>query len=237
MTDIKTRLSKVRERIAQAEQQFLRQSGSVELLAVSKTWPAEAILEVARQGQRQFGENYLQEAIEKINAIASQPNAPELIWHYIGAIQSNKTKEIAQHFAWVHSVDRLKIAQRLSDQRPEHLADLNICLQVNISGEGSKSGATQDDALTLARTIAQLPRVKLRGLMAIPAPATTVEQQRKIFHQVQQLQQQLINAGLNLDSLSMGMSNDLEAAIAEGSTIVRVGSAIFGPRSRVKKPL
>ncbi len=236
MTDIKTRLSTVRERIAQAEQQFQRAPGSVKLLAVSKTWPAEAILEAAQQGQQQFGENYLQEAVEKINTLSTHAKALKLEWHYIGAIQSNKTKEIAQHFDWVHSVDRLKIAQRLSDQRPAHLPDLNICLQVNISGEASKSGTTQENALDLAQAISTLPQIRLRGLMAIPAPATSLEQQHEIFQQVYQLQQQLMNAGLDVDTLSMGMSNDLEAAIAEGSTMVRIGRAIFGPRNTAKKP-
>ena len=229
MSDIKTRLFTVRERINSAAIQYNRAPDSVQLLAVSKTWPAECVLEAAQCGQRLFGENYLQEALEKIEQTRSFE--PELEWHYIGTIQSNKTRDIAEHFAWAHSVDRLKIAQRLSDQRPAHLPPLNICLQVNISEESSKSGSSFADALELANAMNELPGVTLRGLMAIPAPTSDHQQQRAIFHRIALLQQHIIESGIDLDTLSMGMSDDMEAAIAEGSTIVRIGSAIFGART------
>ncbi len=232
MSDIKTRLSSVRSRIRQAEEKYQRPAGAVSLLAVSKTWPAEAVLTAMDAGQHRFGENYIQEAVEKITTIAQYPERNAVEWHFIGAIQSNKTKEIARHFQWVHSLDRLKIARRLNDQRPASLPPLNVCLQVNISAERTKSGATINATVELARQVAQLPRLTLRGLMAIPAPSHEFNEQRAIFHQVNALQQQLNAEGLNLDTLSMGMSGDLEAAIAEGATVVRVGSAIFGPRHR-----
>ncbi len=231
MSDIKARLSSVRSRIRQAESDYRRTPGSVSLLAVSKTWPAEAVVAAMDGGQHRFGENYLQEALEKITTIAAMAGREAAEWHFIGAIQSNKTREIARHFHWVHSVDRLKVAQRLSDQRPPELAPLNICLQVNISAEQSKSGASANAIGELAHQVARMPRLKLRGLMAIPAPSSEFETQRRSFRQVSQLQRQLIGEGLALDTLSMGMSGDLEAAIAEGATMVRVGSAIFGPRN------
>lgn len=231
MSDIRTRLAAVRERIGQAETAWGREPGSVSLLAVSKTWPAETLSEALAAGQRCFGENYLQEALEKIAALTPEPLEPPIEWHYIGAIQSNKTRDIARHFDWVHSVDRLKIAQRLNNQRPQELSPLNICLQVNISAETSKAGADADELVELAQTISQLPRLQLRGLMAIPAPTDQFDEQRAIFRQVATLKARINQElGLALDTLSMGMSGDLEAAIAEGATIVRIGSAIFGPR-------
>lgn len=231
MVNIKQQLSAVNGRIRAAEIRFGRAPAAVTLLAVSKTFPVTSLQEAINTGQYRFGESYLQEALPKIEALATNPN---LEWHFIGPIQSNKTRPIARHFAWVHSVDRLKIAQRLSEQRPPELPPLNICLQVNISGEDSKSGTSTNALLELAQAVNALPRLRLRGLMAIPAPATDFAAQRAIFAQVRQLQENLIGAGLALDTLSMGMSDDLEAAIAEGATMVRVGSAIFGARDYSK---
>jgi len=225
-TSIKQNLEQARLRIAAAETQYNRSAGSTLLLAVSKTQPASAILAALEQQQFHFGENYLQEALDKIETLQQYP----IVWHYIGAIQSNKTRPIAENFAWVHSVSSLKVAKRLSAQRPEKLPELNICLQFNVSDENSKSGATLAELSALANDIASLPRIKLRGLMAIPQKTETFEQQRAIFHTVQQAQQHLIESGHPLDTLSLGMSADLEAAIAEGSTMVRIGTAIFGPR-------
>lgn len=231
MSNIESRLKEVLQRIQKAELRFDRAPGSVSLLAVSKTWPLADIAIAAACGQRAFGENYLQEAVAKITAAKQTPALANLEWHYIGAIQSNKTAEIAAHFDWAHSVDRLKIARRLSEQRPTHLAPLNICLQVNISGEDSKSGCQVEDIASLAHEIAALPNIKLRGLMAIPAHAEGFEQQRQVFQQLNQQFQALQQSGLDIDTLSMGMSDDLEAAIAAGASIVRIGSAIFGQRS------
>jgi len=225
-TAIKDNIEQARLRIAAAETKFNRAASSVSLLAVSKTQAASAILTALEQQQFHFGENYLQEALDKINTLQDQP----IIWHYIGAIQSNKTGPIAAHFDWVHSVSSLKVATRLSTQRPETLPDLNICLQFNVSEEESKSGVTLAGLSALAADVAALPHIKLRGLMAIPQKAETFNQQRTIFHTVQRAQQHLIDAGHPLDTLSLGMSADLEAAIAEGSTMVRIGTAIFGPR-------
>lgn len=208
-----------------------RTRADVQLLAVSKTFPTEAVMEAIGAGQYAFGENYLQEALDKIAAVSQAlPGAP-VEWHFIGPIQSNKTRPIATSFDWVHTVDRLKIAQRLSEQRPAQAAPLNICLQVNISGEASKSGVTPAELPELARLVAQLPRLRLRGLMAIPQPETDEMHQRAAFAQLRTLFEQLRGDGLNLDTLSMGMSADMGAAIAEGATMVRVGSAIFGARS------
>ncbi len=203
---------------------------SIGLLAVSKTFPAEAVMEAIAVGQTAFGENYLQEALDKMTAISQAAPDREIAWHFIGPIQSNKTRPIAAHFDWVHTVERLKIAQRLSEQRPPDMAPLNICLQVNISGEASKSGAAPEELDELAKAVAQLPRLRLRGLMAIPEPETDFEKQRVAFRQLRVLFEGLQAKGLALDTLSMGMSSDLHAAIVEGSTIVRVGSAIFGSR-------
>jgi pyridoxal phosphate enzyme (YggS family) len=225
MTTIQQRLQQVKQQIHEAEARYGRAHGSVTLLAVSKTWPLEDVLTAADAGQHCFGENYVQEAVTKIDACPTT-----LEWHFIGHIQSNKSRDIATRFDWVHSVDRLKLARRLSEQRPPELAPLNICLQVNISGEQSKSGLTAEQVLEMAQQVNELPNLQLRGLMAIPAPADDFDQQRAVFHQVSELQQQLIKQGLALDTLSMGMSGDMEAAIAEGATIVRVGTAIFGQR-------
>ncbi|EDO25543.1 predicted protein [Nematostella vectensis] len=223
MSTIAENIAKVGVRIREAAQASQRDCGSIGLLAVSKTKPAEAIRQAFAAGTRDFGENYLQEALEKQVELSDLP----LTWHFIGPIQSNKTKPIAEHFAWVHSVDRLKIAQRLSDQRPAHLPALNICLQVNVSGEASKSGCNPDELPALAQAVTQLPNLCLRGLMTIPEPTDDPVEQRAAFARLRELQQDL---NLDLDTLSMGMSHDLEAAIAEGATWVRIGTALFGAR-------
>ena len=223
---IAERIEEVRSRIAVAENQAGRFPGSVALIAVSKTQPADAIVEAMATGQRHFGENYLQEALAKQSELA---HLPDLIWHFIGPIQSNKTALIAEHFDWVHSIDRLKIAQRLSDQRPSDLPPLNICLQVNVSEEASKSGISLAELPGLAEAVADLPRLQLRGLMAIPAPTHDTLAQRMPFRMLRQALESLDLPGL--DTLSMGMSDDLDAAIEEGATFVRIGTAIFGPRS------
>jgi pyridoxal phosphate enzyme, YggS family len=206
--------------------QVQRAPTEVMLLAVSKTYNHAAVRSAASTGQRDFGENYLQEALDKQAALTDA----DLVWHFIGPIQSNKTRGIAENFAWVHSVDRLKIAERLSAQRPEALPALNVCIEVNVSGETSKGGVIPAELLTIAEQVAKLPRLKLRGLMAIPAPTKDPLQQRAAFHQVRELFDALNAQALGLDTLSMGMSGDFEAAIAEGATIVRVGTAIFGAR-------
>ena len=234
MSSISANLQAVRDRVATAAQAVSREPHEVGLLAVSKTFGADAVIEAAEAGQRAFGENYLQEALDKIDAVRSVRPDLLLEWHFIGPIQSNKTRPIAEHFDWVHSVDRGKIAQRLSEQRPEYLSPLNICLQVNISGETSKSGVAPEDIQTLAQTVAALPRLKLRGLMAIPEPAENMEQQRVPFRRMRELFDSLRQQGLELDTLSMGMSADMDAAIAEGATIVRIGTAIFGHRDYAK---
>ncbi|MEN5215301.1 MULTISPECIES: YggS family pyridoxal phosphate-dependent enzyme [Pseudomonas] len=223
MSTLADNLSAIYARIASAAQAAGRDPASVQLLAVSKTKPASAIREIHAAGVCDFGENYLQEALTKQQALSDLP----LIWHFIGPIQSNKTKAIAEHFDWVHSVDRLKIAQRLSEQRPAGLAPLNICLQVNVSGEDSKSGCAPADLPTLAKAVAALPNLRLRGLMAIPEPTDDRAAQEAAFATLRQLQEGL---GLGLDTLSMGMSHDLEAAIAQGATWVRIGTALFGAR-------
>ncbi len=230
MSSIAQHLQHVQQQIAQAAAQAGRAPSSVQLLAVSKTFGPEAVAEAVAAGQRAFGENYLQEALDKIAALPALVPETPLQWHFIGPIQSNKTRPIAEHFDWVHSVDRLKIAQRLSEQRPEELGPLNICLQVNISAEASKSGLAPEELPEVAAQVAQLPRLRLRGLMAIPAPSDDMKQQRAAFAAVRGLYEQLRAGGLAMDTLSMGMSADLEAAVAEGATIVRVGSAIFGAR-------
>lgn len=216
--------AQVKHEIALAEQRAERPVGSVALLAVSKTKPAALIAEAYRLGQRHFGENYVQEAVSKQQQLA----AFNITWHFIGPIQSNKTKVIASHFDWVHSVDRLKIAQRLSEQRPEHLPLLNICLQVNISGEASKSGIALDELPQLVHEVNQLPGLRLRGVMAIPEPETDFQRQREPYRQLFQTVQALKLT--QLDTFSYGMSGDLSAAICEGATIVRIGTALFGAR-------
>ncbi|VVQ36527.1 Pyridoxal phosphate homeostasis protein [Pseudomonas fluorescens] len=223
MSTIADNIAQVSSRIHAAAVAAKRDEDSVQLLAVSKTKPAEALREAYAAGLRDFGENYLQEALSKQLELADLP----LIWHFIGPIQSNKTRAIAEHFAWVHSVDRLKIAQRLSEQRPADLPPLNICIQVNVSGEASKSGCTPADLPALANAISELPRIKLRGLMAIPEPTEDRAAQDAAFAAVQSLQASL---NLPLDTLSMGMSHDLESAIAQGATWVRIGTALFGAR-------
>lgn len=224
------RLQQVQRQINTALQQSQRPEGAATLLAVSKTRPAEDLLTLYRLGQRRFGENYLQEALEK----QAQLTDCDIEWHFIGPIQSNKTKEIAAHFDWVHSVDRLKIARRLNDQRPDNLPPLNICLQVNVSGEESKSGCSLAELPELAHEISQFPNITLRGLMAIPAPCEAPEAQRLPFKALREALESLQQAGLSLDTLSMGMSGDLDAAIAEGATMVRIGTALFGPRPSKK---
>ncbi|PRA64817.1 YggS family pyridoxal phosphate-dependent enzyme [Pseudomonas sp. MYb187] len=223
MSTIADNLSTLAARIRAAAQAAGREPSDIRLLAVSKTKPAAAVREAYAAGVRDVGENYLQEALNKQAELTDLP----LTWHFIGPIQSNKTRAIAEHFDWVHSVDRLKIAQRLSEQRPDGLAPLNICLQVNVSGESSKSGCTPDELPALARAIVALPRLHLRGLMAIPEPTDDRTAQEAAFAQVRQLQAEL---DLALDTLSMGMSHDLEAAIAKGATWVRIGTALFGAR-------
>ena len=223
MSTIAENIAKVRERIREAEQACGRPSGGVALLAVSKTKPAAAIREAHAAGLVDFGENYLQEALGKQAELADLA----LTWHFIGPIQSNKTRPIAEHFHWVHSVDRLKVAERLSAQRPAQLPPLNVCLQVNVSGEASKSGCAPEELPALAAAVAALPNLKLRGLMAIPEPTEDVAAQRAAFARLREL---LTALNLGLDTLSMGMSHDLEAAIAEGATWVRIGTALFGAR-------
>lgn len=230
MSTIAHNLQDVAQQIVSAAQDAGRAPEAVQLLAVSKTFGPEAVLEAAAAGQRAFGENYLQEGVDKIRAVAEALPGTPLEWHFIGPIQSNKTRPIAEHFDWVHTVEREKIALRLSEQRPPEMAPLNICLQVNISGEASKSGVTPDQLPALARAVAGLPHLKLRGLMAIPEPETDFARQRAAFAQLRVLFEQLRAEGFALDTLSMGMSADLRAAVFEGATIVRVGSAIFGAR-------
>ena len=231
MSTIEEKLQAVRRAIAQAATEAQRPPDSVTLLAVSKTFGADAVLAAAAAGQTAFGENYLQEALDKIAAVRLALPQASLAWHFIGPIQSNKTRPIAEHFDWVHTVEREKIAARLSEQRPASLPDLNICLQVNISGEASKSGVAPEALPALARAVAQLPKLRLRGLMAIPEPQADPALQRAAFAQLRVLYEQLRADGLPLDTLSMGMSADLQPAVAEGATIVRVGSAIFGSRN------
>lgn len=223
MSTIEKNIAKVAARIREAAQAVHRDAATVGLLAVSKTQPAAAIREAFAAGLRDFGENYLQEALDKQVELDDLP----LIWHFIGPIQSNKTKAIAEHFDWVHSVDRLKIARRLSDQRPATLPPLNVCLQVNVSGEASKSGCTPQELRPLAEAVAAMPQLRLRGLMCIPAPTEDPAEQRAAFARLRLLRDEL---ALDLDTLSMGMSQDLEAAIAEGATWVRIGTALFGAR-------
>lgn len=216
----------IRAQIAHFEEKYARKAGSVQLLAVSKTRPIDDIRVSLSENQSHFGENYLQDALTKIE------NTPEenVKWHFIGPIQSNKTRQIAENFNWVHTIDRLKIAQRLSEQRSSTLPPLNVCIQINIGNEESKSGILIQDALPLAQEIHQLPNIHLRGLMSIPAATSDFTSQRHAFCSLRELRDEIHNQGIKLDTLSMGMSNDMEAAIAEGSTIVRIGTAIFGQR-------
>ncbi len=220
-------LKKVLQRIKEAAKQTNRSTDSIRLIAVSKTKPAADIEQVYQAGQYEFGENYLQEAIDKITSLQHLPN---IKWHFIGAIQSNKTRSIAEHFDWVHSIERLKIARRLSEQRPDDLAPLNICLQVNISNEENKAGISLSEVPALAKEVSQLNKLKLRGLMAIPLKTNEPSEQHHYFKQLKDCLDELNQQGMQLDTLSMGMSNDMEAAIAEGATMIRVGTAIFGER-------
>ncbi len=228
MTSISANLQAVKSRIVAACAAAGRDPGRVSLLAVSKTWPADAVRLAAQSGQRAFGENYVQEAVAKAAALADL----DLEWHFIGPLQSNKTRPVAEAFAWVHSIDRLKLAERLSMQRPAGLPPLQVCVQVNVSGEASKSGCTAEQAPDLCRAVAALPNLKLRGLMAIPEPAQESAVARRRFGDLRALRDRLNEAGMQLDTLSMGMSDDLEDAIMAGATIVRVGTAIFGARAR-----
>lgn len=232
MTTIEGNLQQVRERLARACEAAGRDVNAVTLLAVSKTFEPEHVAAAVAAGQRAFGENYIQEGVEKVLALQALLPGQALEWHCIGPVQSNKTRLVATHFDWVHSVDRLKIAQRLSEQRPEDRAPLQVCLQVNVDGGANKSGVAPDELSVLAHAVAALPRLRLRGLMAIPEPSEDLAVQRAAFRRVWELQQSLIDQGLELDVLSMGMSDDLEAAVAEGATLVRVGRAIFGHRPR-----
>jgi pyridoxal phosphate enzyme (YggS family) len=234
MTTIHANLQAVKDRIATACAAAQRDPATVTLLAVSKTWPAACIREAAATNQRAFGENYVQEALAKQAELADL----DLQWHFIGPLQSNKTRSVAEHFSWVHSVERLKIATRLSEQRPADLSPLNVCVQVNVSGEASKSGCAPAEAPALCHTIATLPGLRLRGLMAIPEPTAEPAEMsaladsitRRRFALLRELRDTLVAEGLALDTLSMGMSHDLEAAIMEGATVVRIGTAIFGER-------
>lgn len=228
MTRIAENISLVLEQIQRFERQYAREPGAVKLLAVSKQQHAESLRCAHAAGLVDFGENYLQEAEEKIAALADLP----LIWHFIGPIQSNKTRGIAAHFDWVHSVDREKIARRLDEQRDPALGRLNVCVQINLSEESTKSGTALADCRSLCATVSTLPNLCLRGLMAIPAPLTDFDSQRQSFHQLAAEFTALAAVHPTMDTLSMGMSNDYEAAIAEGSTLVRIGTALFGARSR-----
>jgi hypothetical protein len=226
MSAIASNLQAVKARIAEAVIAAGRRPEEVELLAVSKTWPVDCVTEAARAGQRAFGENYVQEGVAKVLATVDL----DLTWHFIGPLQSNKTRPVAEHFAWVHSLERIKIAERLSAQRPPALPALQVCVQVNVSGEASKSGCAPEEAPALCRAIAALPRLRLRGLMAIPEATDDDAAQRAAFGRLRSIYNRLRAAGLPLDTLSMGMSHDLEAAVSEGATIVRIGTAIFGER-------
>jgi pyridoxal phosphate enzyme (YggS family) len=231
MSTIHQNLQVVTASIVLAATEAGRDPASVSLLAVSKTFGADAVLAAIAAGQRAFGENYVQEGVDKIAAVAAAAPGLALQWHFIGPIQSNKTRLIAEHFDWVHTIEREKIAQRLSAQRPPDKEALQVCLQVNTSGEASKSGVAPQELAPLARAVAALPHLRLRGLMAIPEPQPDVARQRAALRVLRELYEQLRRDGIALDTLSMGMSADMAAAIMEGATIVRVGSAIFGARS------
>jgi len=230
MATIATNLQAVRGRIERAALAAGRKPGDIALVAVSKTFAAEHIAQAHAAGQRAFGENYAREAVEKITFLARLPLPPPLEWHFIGPIQGNKASLIAKHFQWAHSVERERIAQRLDAARPAGLPPLDICIQVNISGETSKSGVSPGEEIGLAEAIARLPRLRLRGLMAVPEPTSDVKLQHRRFALLCELKEKLVSRGHALDTLSMGMSDDLEAAIAEGATMLRVGTAIFGKR-------
>ena len=226
MQNIENNLARIKQQIEQAATDFDRKTSNISLLAVSKRKPASDLRSAYNCGQRDFGENFLQEAQQKMRELADL----DIVWHFIGPVQSNKTKALAESFDWVHCVDRVKIAQRLSNQRPESMPPLNICIQVNIDLEASKSGVAPNDITALAESIRHLPKIKLRGLMAIPAQHSDFESQREPFARLKQALHDLQQHGLDCDTLSMGMSHDMQAAIAEGSTLVRIGTAIFGER-------
>jgi hypothetical protein len=228
---LQARLIRVHERISAAARSAGRDPAKITLLAVSKTFGPAHVVAATRAGLRAFGENYVQEGADKIARVREAVPDLALAWHFIGPIQSNKTRALAESFDWVQSVDRLKLAQRLSEQRPASLQPLNVLLQVNISGEATKSGVSATEVPSLAGAVAQLPRVRLRGLMAIPAPEPDPAAQRRPFARMRELFDSLRRTGLDIDTLSMGMSDDLEAAILEGATLVRIGTAIFGPRA------
>lgn len=227
LENIAARLEALRARIGELERRYQRPAGSVGLVAVSKTKPAEAVEAAYARGQRDFGENQLQDARSKLEALGHL----DIVWHFIGPIQSNKTRGIAHAFAWVHSLDRIKIARRLSEQRPQALPPLQVCIQVNVSGEATKSGIETGELEEFASAISELPRLRLRGLMTIPEPLSGLEAQRRPFRQLREAMAGLNRRGHELDVLSMGMSDDMEAAIAEGASWIRIGTAIFGPRS------
>ncbi|MCW8854977.1 MAG: YggS family pyridoxal phosphate-dependent enzyme [Gammaproteobacteria bacterium] len=227
-TVIAENINQINNKIAEFAAKYQRQANDITLLAVSKTMPVDDIQAAYEAGQKDFGENYLQEALVKIQSLQH----PDITWHFIGAIQSNKTREIANAFNWVHSIERIKIARRLNEQRNPELAPLNVCLQINISDENTKAGIQYNELTQLAREITSLPNLKLRGLMAIPAKTESFDEQRSIFRKMHQIMNELNQLGFNMDTLSMGMSNDMEAAIAEGATIVRIGTSIFGSRTQ-----
>jgi len=229
---IESRLESVRAIIAESCAEYARPVNSVQLLAVSKTRTAEEIMTALASGQHCFGESYLQEAINKIELLRGEA----IEWHFIGRVQSNKTRPIAENFDWVHSIDQLKHARRLNDQRPETMPPLNICLQINIDNEETKGGVKPEQAEEFVQHISTLPRLKLRGLMTLPSPTATLEEQRQPFCRLRELRERLATDELPLDTLSIGMSDDMPAAIAEGSTMVRVGTAIFGPRNYMNRP-
>lgn len=226
MIGVTENLRKIRDLLTQAALDAGREPQAVRLLAVSKKQPAARVVEAAAAGQREFGENQAGEGVDKIRAVADDT----LIWHFIGHLQSNKSRVVAEHFDWVHSVDRLKIARRLSEQRPAERGDLNVCLQVNVDDEASKSGIAADEVAELARAVASLPRLRLRGLMCLPRIREGLDAQRVPFARLRELAETLRGQGVEMDTLSMGMSADFRAAIAEGATIVRIGTAVFGPR-------
>ena len=226
MIGVTENLRKIRDLLAETAIEAGRRPEDVHLLAVSKKQPLEKIVAAADAGQCDFGENIAQEGIDKITKLAEK----RLCWHFIGHLQSNKTRAVAEHFDWVHSIDKLKTARRLSEQRPVSLGDLNVCIQVNIDREASKSGVAPADVGELARAVAVLPRLRLRGLMCLPAIRDTLDEQRVPFLQTRELAESLTRDGLDIDTLSMGMSDDFRAAIMEGATIVRIGTAVFGPR-------
>ncbi len=232
MNTIAQRFAQIRARITQAEQRYQRPPGSVKLLAVSKTRPLADLQALNERGQQAFAENYLQDALPKIAELNGN-----ITWHFIGPLQSNKTRPVAEHFHWLHTLERLKIARRLNDQRPASLAPLNVCIQVNISADPDKSGLTPEAAEVLAHELTALPRLRLRGLMTLPRQQSDFELQRRPFRELHELYAQLCRHGFELDTLSMGMTGDMEAAIAEGSTLVRVGTGLFGPRKSSQETL